>query len=162
MADTGREYPARPLIGVGAVVLSTQGVILIQRGKPPRAGSWSLPGGAQKLGETVFQTAIREIHEETGLHAEVIGLVDVVDSITHGADGRVQYHYTLVDVVAEVDPATSPVGGGDAADARWVAMDDLSAFSLWAETERIIRLAHDIWADPAHAVRTLRQRPQKD
>lgn len=158
MADTGREYPTRPLIGVGAVVLSTRGVVLIQRGKPPRVGSWSLPGGAQKLGETVFDAAVREIHEETGLDANVIGLVDVVDSITHSDDGRVQYHYTLVDVVAIADPAHEPAGGSDAKDARWVAIADLADFSLWSETERIIRLAHDIWSDPNHAVRTLRQR----
>ena len=158
MADTGREYPARPLIGVGAVVLSTKGVVLIQRGKAPRVGSWSLPGGAQKLGETIFDAAIREIYEETGLDAAVIGLVDVVDSITHSDDGRVQYHYTLVDVVAEADPSFDPASGSDAQDARWVALEDLTAFSLWSETERIIRLAHDIWSDPNHAVRKLRQR----
>ena len=149
MADTGREYPTRPLIGVGAVVLSTKGVVLIQRGKAPRMGAWSLPGGAQKLGETIFDAAVREIHEETGLDAAVIGLVDVVDSITHSDDGRVQYHY---------DPAYDPASGSDAQDARWVGLDDLAAFGLWSETERIIRLAHDIWSDPSHAVRTLRQR----
>ena len=97
--NTGREYPQRPLIGVGAIIVGDRGVVLIKRGKPPRLGSWSLPGGAQKVGETVNEAARREIREETGLDAEVKGLVDVVDSISAAEDdGRIRYHYTLIDV----------------------------------------------------------------
>ena len=131
-----REYPVRPYVGVGVVVLGPKGVVMIQRGKPPRVGSWSLPGGAQHLGETVDEAARREALEETGLEVEVLGLVDVVDSIRHDAERRVQYHYTLVDVVAR------PVGGSlaagsDAADAKWVALADLPALKLWSETLRV-------------------------
>ncbi len=96
-----RSYPDRPFVGVGAVVFKEESVLLIRRGRPPRQGSWSLPGGLQEVGETVFATAAREVLEETGLTIRVIDLVDVVDSITHDNEDRTQYHYTLVDVRAE-------------------------------------------------------------
>lgn len=140
-----REYRARPLVGVGAVVLSASGVVLIKRGKPPRAGSWSLPGGAQKLGETVAEAAHREILEETGLDTEVVGLIDVVDSISHSDDGRIQYHYTLVDMLAVAPADATPQFGADAADAIWVPVDKLDDYALWSETIRIIKKAHQMW-----------------
>lgn len=145
MTKTGREYPNRPLVGIGAVIVGSRGVVLIKRGKPPRVGSWSLPGGAQKVGETVNDAAQREILEETNLVAEIRGLVDVVDSIHHDADGKVQYHYTLVDVLATVDDSAIPVAGGDAADARWISTDDIAKLELWSETVRIIEKAHSMW-----------------
>ena len=94
-----REYPERPIVGIGAVVIKNDQVLLIRRGKPPRLGGLSLPGGAQKVGETVFEGALREVTEETGVEAEVLGLIDVVDSMTRDDDGRLQFHYTLIDVV---------------------------------------------------------------
>lgn len=144
--NTGREYPLRPLIGVGAIVVGNKGVVLIKRGKPPRLGSWSLPGGAQKIGETVNEAARREIKEETGLDVEVQGLVDVVDSISPAEkDGRIRYHYTLVDVWATANGNHDPVAGGDAADARWVSLDMLDELELWSETRRVIERAHFLW-----------------
>ncbi len=140
-SSTGREYPARPLVGVGAVILSAKGVVLIKRGKPPRVGSWSLPGGAQKVGETVFEAAVREIKEETGLDAGIHGLIDVVDSITRDAKGLVQYHYTLVDVYASPVNGDDPVAGGDAADAKWIPLNEIRSLGLWSETVRIIEKA---------------------
>lgn len=145
MTKTRREYPDRPLVGVGAVIIGSQGVVLIKRGKPPRVGAWSLPGGAQKVGETVNDAARREILEETNLNAEIHGLIDVVDSITHDPDGHIQYHYTLVDVFATVSSKAVPIAGGDAADAQWVPMGDLPELELWSETIRIIEQAHAMW-----------------
>ena len=72
-----REYPDRPFVGVGVVVWRGDNVLLIQRGKPPRIGAWSLPGGAQELGETVRETAVREVREETGVEIDVTHLIDV-------------------------------------------------------------------------------------
>ncbi|MFQ5764436.1 MAG: NUDIX hydrolase [Rhodospirillales bacterium] len=138
-----REYPERPVVGVGVVVLGDQGVLLIRRGKPPREGEWSLPGGAQKLDETVFEAAARETWEETGLDVDVLGLVDVVDSICRDEEGRVQYHYTLIDVVA-VSRGGELRPGADAADVRWVPLDDVRGLGLWSETERIIKLADEM------------------
>ena len=139
-----REYPERPIVGVGAVVLRDGKVLLARRGKPPRAGDWSLPGGAQKLGETVFEAARREVEEETGLAIEVLGIVDVVDSIQPDAAGRIHYHYTLVDVFAEAADGVAEAND-DAAEVGWFTLDELGSLGLWSETERIIRLAHEMW-----------------
>jgi ADP-ribose pyrophosphatase YjhB (NUDIX family) len=116
---------------------------LIKRGKPPRAGSWSLPGGRQKLGETVRDCALRELAEETGVEALVGALVDVVDSMTRDGEGALQYHYTLVDFRADWI-AGQPRAGGDAADARWFTEAQLAELDLWAETVRVIELARGL------------------
>ena len=140
-SDRGeRLYPARPFVGVGAVVFKDRQVLLVRRGQAPRKGLWSLPGGLQEVGETVFAAARREVLEETGLTIEVVELVDVVDSITRDAEDRVRYHYTLVDVRAEWR-AGEAVAGDDAEAVAWAPLDDLARYDLWAETERVIRLA---------------------
>lgn len=145
---TGRRYPSRPIVGIGAVVLGPEGVLLIQRGKPPRQGSWSLPGGAQKLAETVNEAAVREVREETGVEVEVLGLVDVVDSIRRDNEGTPEYHYTLVDVAARfAGGALSP--GADARDARWFTPAETEAMDLWSETRRVIALAVDRFGQSA-------------
>lgn len=139
-----REYPDRPFVGVGAVVLNGGRVLLARRGNPPKAGDWSLPGGAQMVGETVFEAACREVREETSLAIEVLGVVDVIDSIHRDPDGRIRYHYTLVDVVAQSD-GDAAIAGDDAAAVGWFSLDDLAGLKLWSETERIIRLGHEMW-----------------
>jgi 8-oxo-dGTP diphosphatase len=139
--NSDRNYPERPIVGVGIVVLDGDRVLLVRRGKEPRNGLWSLPGGAQEVGETVFETAKREVQEETGLSVEVIGLLDVIDSIHHDDEGRVRIHYTLVDVDAR--GAGDPVAGDDAADAAWFDIDEIGVLDLWDETVRIIHLARD-------------------
>ena len=140
-SDRGeRLYPARPFVGVGAVVFKDRRVLLVRRGHAPRKGMWSLPGGLQEVGETVFAAARREVLEETGLTIEIMELVDVVDSITRDAQDRARYHYTLVDVRAEWR-AGEAVAGDDAEAVAWAPLDDLARYELWAETERVIRLA---------------------
>jgi 8-oxo-dGTP diphosphatase len=138
--DASREYPTRPVIGVGVVVWHGDRVLLVQRGKPPRQGQWSLPGGAQQLGETVADAARRELLEEAGLAVELGPIIATIDLVERVADGRVRYHYTLIDFVAEA-PGADLRPGDDAADARWFALDELDALGLWSETLRIIRLA---------------------
>jgi ADP-ribose pyrophosphatase YjhB (NUDIX family) len=96
-----RQHPDRPIVGVGVVVWRGDSFLLVRRGKEPNKGQWSIPGGAQHLGETVYAAAEREVLEETGLQVTVHGLVDVVDGIRRDSEGRVNYHYTLVDVVAD-------------------------------------------------------------
>lgn len=135
-----RDYPSRPVVGVGAVVWRDGRVLLIRRGKPPRAGQWSLPGGAQELGETVLEAARREVREETGLELARVELLTVVDSITRDDRGGVRWHYTLVDVVAEA-AAGAARPGSDAAEVGWFGLDELDGLGLWAETVRVIRLA---------------------
>jgi len=133
------DYPNRPLVGVGVVAIKDGRVLLIRRAKPPRAGRWSLPGGRQRLGETVRETARRELHEEAGVAAEVTALLDVVDSITRDDAGAIAYHYTLVDFLAEWRGG-APRAGGDATEALWADPADLGSYELWDETLRLIRL----------------------
>ncbi len=137
-----RSYPERPYVGVGVVVLRGDEVLLIQRGKPPKAGDWSIPGGAQHLGETVAEAALREVREETGLEVRLGEHLAVVDSIQRDAAGVVAFHYTLVDFAAYW-VAGEPVAGDDAAAVSWARIDELDRYGLWDETVRIIRLAAD-------------------
>ena len=141
-----REYPDRPIVGVGVVVLAPNGVLMIRRAKPPRKGQWSLPGGAQELGETVFDTARREVLEETKLDIEILGMIDVVDSIRSDNLGKVQYHYTLIDFVAISTGSNIPTAGSDAGEVAWVSLEEISNLELWSETNRIIDLAIEMAA----------------
>jgi len=133
-----RSYPDRPYVGVGVVVLRGDEVLLAQRGKWPRKFTWSIPGGAQEIGETVHEAALREVREETGLEIEIVGLIDVVDSIQRDESGRVQFHYTLVDFVAEWR-AGEAMAGDDVAGIRWTRLDALDGCGLRPVTYDIIR-----------------------
>lgn len=135
-----RLYPDRPIVGVGAVVWRDDRVLLIRRGKPPRMGQWSLPGGAQRLGETLREAVTREVREETGLELSDVRLLTTVDLVERDPDGRVRYHYTLVDFTAEA-PLGEPVAGDDAAEVAWFARGELPGLGLWSETLRIIEEA---------------------
>jgi ADP-ribose pyrophosphatase YjhB (NUDIX family) len=135
-----RAYPARPIIGVGVVVWHGDRVLLVQRGRPPRQGQWSLPGGAQQLGESLAEAARREVLEETGLTVDLGDVIATVDSIERDPEGRVRYHYTLIDFTAEAHGAEL-VPGDDAADACWFDLDQIAGLGLWSETLRIIELA---------------------
>lgn len=136
------DYPNRPLVGVGVVVFKDERVLLVRRGKPPREGQWSLPGGRQRLGERVAETAVREVGEEAGIEIDLGPLIDVVDSITRDADGAVQYHYTLIDFAAQWRSGQAQAGH-DAADVAWADRTALASYGLWPETERIIALARE-------------------
>lgn len=140
-----REYPVTPLVGVAAIVFKAGRVLFVRRAKAPRQGEWSLPGGLQKLGETVAEAACREVAEETGIGIRVLGVADVVDLIERaGPEERVRYHYTLVDLVGcwlEGEPRA----GSDAAEALWADLTDLDDYRLWSETTRVIGLAHAKW-----------------
>lgn len=137
------DYPNRPLIGVGVFIFKgppdAPEVLLVRRGKSPRAGQWSVPGGRQRLGETVRAAALREAREETGCAVEITALLDVVDSMTRDDGGTLQYHYTLVDFLAEWRDG-DPTAGGDVAEACWADVKDLAPFALWSETLRLIEM----------------------
>lgn len=138
-----RTYPSRPYVGVGVVVFRGDEVLLCQRGKEPRRGGWSIPGGAQETGETVFEAGRRELAEETGIDAEIYALIDVIDAISRDDDGRVRMHYTLVDVVAEWR-AGEAVAADDVAAVRWVPIAEIAEWVTWSETLRVIRLAAEL------------------
>ena len=129
-----------PRVGVGCLVWKQGQVLLIRRGKPPGQGEWSLPGGSQELGETLFQAAEREVREETGITAQAHGILTAVDSIVHDDAGRLTFHYTIIDVEADW-LAGDPVAGDDALDARWADLDACEALVAWSPLKQILRLA---------------------
>jgi 8-oxo-dGTP diphosphatase len=129
-----------PSAAVGVVCLKGREVLLIRRGRPPLKGAWSLPGGHIEWGERACDAALRELYEETGVEAEVLGLLDVVDGLFAGPDGALAAHYVLVDYAAAWT-AGEPRAGDDAAAAVFQPLDGLDHLGLWAETVRIIRLA---------------------
>lgn len=126
-----------PRIGVGAVIWRDSDVLLIRRGRMPRAGEWSLPGGKQQQGETVAEALLREVREETGLEVELLGLVDVVDAIFPATDESPAYHYTLIDFSARYVSGEAQAGD-DALEVAWVPFGTLARYPLWGETVRII------------------------
>lgn len=140
-APNRREYPDRPWVGIGAVVLRGEDVLLIRRGRPPRLGEWSLPGGGQRLGETAEACARRELLEEAGIEAGPLRLLAVVDAITEGEAGRgPRFHYTIIDFAGEWLSGTARPGG-DVTEVAWARMDSLGPYRLWPEALRVIDLA---------------------
>lgn len=135
-----RTFQPRPIVGVGAVVWHGDQVLLIQRGKEPDIGSWSLPGGAQEIGETLENAVRREVLEETGIEISQPILVDTVDLISPAKDGTIQYHYTLIDFTAEA-VGIEVHAGDDAADAKWADSNQLAPFKLWSKTVEMIEKA---------------------
>ena len=122
-----------PVPAVGVVCFRGDAVLLIRRGQPPRLGEWSLPGGRIEPGEGAREAALRELAEETGVAADLVGLIDVVDGIFPEA-GR---HYVLIDYAARWT-AGEPVAGDDAAEAVFVPFDEALAWVDWDETRRIL------------------------
>lgn len=137
---------SNPIPAVGVVCLRGDEVLLIRRGAPPRLGEWSLPGGRIEPGESVRAAALRELREETGVEARLIGLIDVVDGVFPDA-GR---HYVLIDFAAEW-LSGEPTAGDDAADAAFVPVVEALALVAWSETRRIIEAAVAMRNDAAPA-----------
>ena len=125
-----------PVPCVGVVCLRGDEVLLIRRGQPPRLGEWSLPGGRIEAGERAVDAALRELREETGVEAEIIGLIDVVDGLFPEA-GR---HYVLIDYAARW-VSGEPVAGDDAAEAAFHPIDAAGEIVGWEETRRVIQAA---------------------
>ena len=147
-----RAYPDRPFVGVGAVIVDDGRVLLVKRKYEPLAGRWSLPGGAVEVGETLEESIAREMAEETGLEIEVGPVIEVFDRITRDVDGRVRYHFVLVDYLCR------PVGGSlepgsDVADAVYVDPAELAPYELTAKATVVIARAMEMWGRSEHAAR---------
>ena len=140
MTKEKREYPDRPYVGVGVIVFRDKEVLLVQRDKEPNKGQWSIPGGRQMLGETASEAAQRELLEETGVKVDRLKLVDVVDAIIPDVEGKIKYHYTLVDYMGQWQSGESRPGD-DAKEVRWVRLNQLSSYSLLEKTMNIIQKA---------------------
>ena len=142
-----REYPLAPLVGTAVAVFNDAGeVLLVQRGKPPGMGQWGLPGGLIDVGERLVDGAAREVMEECGLTVEVCDLVAVFEPIIRDDDGRVRYHYVVVDYWGRY-VSGDLCAADDAADARWVAMDQLERLAMNKDSRSVVRRAHGMWQD---------------
>jgi ADP-ribose pyrophosphatase YjhB (NUDIX family) len=135
-----REYPTRPIVGIGVVVIRHDSVLLVRRGKPPNIGAWTLPGGAQEIGETAEEAARRELREETGLDAGELHFAATVDNIRRDDAGRVRFHYTIIDFATRWIGG-EPVAATDVTEATWAPLDGLADYDLWSEAHRVIAIA---------------------
>ncbi|WP_425393397.1 NUDIX hydrolase [Brevundimonas aveniformis] len=131
-----------PVPAVGVVCFRGEEVLLIQRGRPPRAGQWSLPGGRIEPGERAVDAALRELREETGVEADILGLIEVVDGLFP------DHHYVLIDYAARW-VSGDPVAGDDAAEAAFVPIQEALARVDWSETRRILAMGYQRFASHA-------------
>jgi 8-oxo-dGTP diphosphatase len=138
-----REFPEHPLVGVGAIIIQDDHVVLVKRAHPPIQGQWSIPGGVLEVGEFVREAAVREAREETGLIVEPGELLGVYDRVLRDPENRVQYHYVLIDFLCR------PIGGAlsassDATEVRWFTRAELPALNLAEDTQDVIRKGFEL------------------
>jgi 8-oxo-dGTP diphosphatase len=133
-----RDYPERPIIGVGAVIIREDRVLLVRRATEPLKGEWSVPGGVLELGEKLRDGIRREVLEETGLEVEPGDVLDVFDSIFRDEQGRTQYHYVLIDYLCRLLLGEAKAGI-DVSEVRWVQEVELAAMGLRDSIEQVVR-----------------------
>ena len=134
----GTEYPAAPIVGVGGVVVRGEQVLVIRRAHDPRKGEWSVPGGVVELGESLTSALRRELHEETGLDVEIRPVVETFDRVHRDGDGRVRYHFVIVDFLCTA-PSGEAIAGTDAEAVAWVRADELHAFGIDPHASAVLR-----------------------
>ena len=124
-----REYPDRPIVGVGAVIIHDGQVLLVRRAQPPLKGRWSLPGGVVELGETLRAAVEREILEETGLQVKAVEVLEVLDRIIPGDKASIQYHYVLIDFLCHCQGGELHADS-DVSEAQWAHPAELHKYGL--------------------------------
>jgi ADP-ribose pyrophosphatase YjhB (NUDIX family) len=134
-----------PLVGAAAAVFDKAGrVLLVQRGRPPRVGQWGLPGGMLELGERLADAAVREVREECGIEIAIGGVAGVFEPITHDEQGRIEYHYVVIDFWAR-HVSGEPHPGDDAAGVAWATMEEVDGYQLMPESRQVVMDAHALW-----------------
>lgn len=140
----GREYPERPVVGVGGVVISDGRTLLIRRSGPPLQGEWSIPGGTLETGETLREGVRRELREETGVEVRVGEMIEVFERIFPDAQGRPQYHFVILDFLCEYAGGEAQAAS-DVTDVAWAAEEELEGFHLSPTALRVIRKGFEMW-----------------
>jgi ADP-ribose pyrophosphatase YjhB (NUDIX family) len=135
-----RRYPQRPLIGVGALILKRDRILMAQRGKQPLMGWWSLPGGLLEIGEALADAVRREVREETGLEIRPLGVLEIFERIMRDASGAPEYHYVLIDYMCRVMGGTLALGD-DVCAVEWVRRRDLPQLQITEGTLAVIEKA---------------------
>ena len=138
-----REYPDRPMVGVGGVVISDGRALLIRRGSPPLERQWSIPGGMLEVGETLLDGVRRELAEETGIEVRVLDLIEVFERITLDGEGKARYHFVVLDYLCE-RVRGEPRAGSDVTDVAWAAPWELGQYSLTETATRVILKAFEM------------------
>jgi len=149
-----REYPEKPIIGIGGVVIEDGRALLIRRGSEPLLGQWSIPGGTLELGETLIEGTERELREETGLTVKILDMIEVFERINFGSGAdetwktleekrRPRFHFVIVDYLCE-RISGMPVAGGDVTDVAWADENNLEKFALTPTATRVIRKAFSL------------------
>jgi 8-oxo-dGTP diphosphatase len=138
-----REYPDRPLVGVGGVVISDGRALLIRRGGPPLEGQWSIPGGMLEVGETLLEGVRRELLEETGIEVRVLEFIEVFERINVDAVGKTQYHFVVLDYLCEVIRGEARAGS-DVIDVAWARPSEFEKYSLTETATRVILKAFEM------------------
>lgn len=139
-SDVNRVFPKMPLVGVGVVVKKDNTVLLVKRANEPKKGLWAIPGGLIKLGESVQTAAMREVLEECAISIHLQDVISVVDLIDKDDEGKIKYHFVLIDFVAQYAGGELQAGS-DALDAAWIPMDKLDQFDIPEITRKVISKA---------------------
>jgi len=137
-----RQYPERPILGVGALILRGDSILLVERGKEPLKGYWSLPGGVVEVGETLEEAIRREVREETHLEIEIAQVLEIFERIMRDGDGRPEYHYVLIDYLCYAN-AGEAKPASDASQVAWVHRDQLDRYRITEGTPPVIQRAFD-------------------
>ncbi len=124
-----RLYPTAPVVGVGAIILRPGEILLEQRGNQPALGQWSVPGGGVELGESLKEAVQRETKEETGLETETAELIDIVDQVHLDKQGKVAYHYVIIDYIVKTKPG-EPHASSDAKALKWIPLGEVEGYDL--------------------------------
>lgn len=132
-----REYPSHPVVGVGAVIVRDGKALIVKRAHEPRKGEWSLPGGLVDLGESLTDAVRREIKEETGLEVELGPIIETFDRIHRDAEGRIRYHFVIVDYVCWPKDGDA-VAGSDAESVQWVTADEIDRYGINAHATAVL------------------------